>query len=241
MSKPSNRPFSETDHGSDEAPVSPMPWAMDQSLDTRLGLDASQGQAPAKSRVSQGVLLLLLVLAVAAGALFVMRKTGAATVDTTANTAERKIEIALAQLTGKAKAGSESSLLSQNTDEVIARFAEDPTARQVDIDHVRKNPFMLTVAVQPTNTAQPVMTVNLEDRAKQQQLQQLRSELDKLSLQSVMEGRTPLAVISNKVVRAGDAIGSFHVVAIETRAVTLTADGNTYQLTMQQPKLDAQP
>ncbi|MHB1157247.1 MAG: hypothetical protein ACYC26_10460 [Phycisphaerales bacterium] len=222
---------------------SSMPWVTDQALDTRLGLDASHGDAPAKKRVSQGVLLLLAALVVAGAALFIMRKTGQARVDTSANSVEKQIETALAQLTGKpaATSGGGGDALLVNTDQVIARFAEDPTARQIDLEHVRKNPFMLTVVTRSAaNDAQAVPVVNVDDRVKQQQLQQLRAELDKLTLQTVMEGRTPLAVISNKVVRTGDQIGGFRVVSIEPRAVTLTADGNTYQLTMQSPNLGQQ-
>lgn len=226
---------------------SSMPWVTDQALDTRLGLDASHGDAPAKKRVSQGVLLLLAALVVAGAALFIMRKTGQASVDTSANSVEKQIEAALAQLTGKPMTtsggggGSGGDALLADTDQVIARFADDPTARQIDLEHVRKNPFMLTIAARPVaNDGQAVPIVNVDDRVKQQQLQQLRAELDKLTLQTVMEGRTPLAVISNKVVRTGDLIGGFRVVSIEPRAVTLTAAGNTYQLTMQQPNLGGQ-
>ena len=218
-------------------------WKAGGGLESSMGVQSATG--PAKRRVNEGMLLLAVVLAVAAGVLFLMRKTGAATIDKSLASVELKIEQALAQAglgDGQQAEGVVVGVdaLFRNSDDVIAMFVNDPANKQVPPSGVQKNPFLRPLtgrAASEPVTALPVVTA--EDRQRQIRLQQVRAELATLTLQTVMNGRTPIAVVSNKVVREQDQLGSFTVVAIEPMAVVLTADGNSYRLTMKPPAIEA--
>ncbi len=203
------------------------------------------GEAPpaTASRIPGGVLMLVIVLAVAGAALFAMRLTGSvAQRDGAVQAAELQIEQALATLTGQAApqpgTAAEDAPL-QTTEQVIARFADDPTDKQVDLDHLRKNPFALRLAARTsTQTAghadAPASGVDMADQLR---AKKLRAEVDRRQLQTVMHGRVPLAMVDGQVVREGDTLGSFRVAAIEQMAIVLDAEGNTYRLSMEQPQL----
>ena len=65
------------------------------------------------------------------------------------------------------------------------------------------------------------------------------TKFNSLTLNSVMAGRVPVAMISGKMVKVGEEIdGMFIVGAIrpKERTVELLADGRTYTLTMEEPK-----
>jgi len=215
-------------------------WQAGAGLESSMGVSAATG--PAKKRINEGMLLLGVVLVVAAAVLFLMRKTGAATIDQSLASVELKIEQALAQV-GVGQAGENPGkgieALLRNSDDVIAMFVNDPSNKQVSPDNLKKNPFYRHVASKATDDpVDMVPVVTAEDRQRKLRLEQLRAELSKLTLQTVMRGRTPIAVISNKVVREQDKLGSFTVVAIEPMAVVLTAEGNSYRLTMQPPLIE---
>ena len=72
-----------------------------------------------------------------------------------------------------------------------------------------------------------------ELRRREERTRQLRGEVDRLQLQTVMIGRTPMALIGDEIVRVGDRIGSFTVTAIRPGAVELSAEGNMYTLMME--------
>jgi len=212
-------------------------WQVGQGLESSMGVGAATG--PTKKRINEGMLLLAIVLVVAAAVLFLMRKTGSATIDQSLASVELKIEQALAQVgvgqAGKAGGHGVDALL-RNSDDVIAMFVNDPSKKQVPPDNLKKNPFYRPVKAKAGQTpveASPVVTA--EELQRQNRLRQLRGELTKLTLQTVMRGKTPVAVISNKVVREQDKLGSFTVVTIEPMAVVLTAEGNSYRLTMEPP------
>lgn len=207
------------------------------TMDHPFGMEADA--APTR-KLNQGVVLLVIVLVVAGGALYAMRKGGSASIDTSINDVELKIEAALAQV-GLVHANGDDPqaaivALAANTDLVIARFTADPSAQQVPIDQVQKNPFVMAGAARADEPrSNLVESTSLEDRQRERRLAELRTELSGLQLQTVMNGRSPMAVISGRVVRERDTIGSFVVVTIEPRTVSLTAEGNSYQLTMEEP------
>ncbi len=208
-------------------------------LDAAFGMETPGG---GRRKINEGLLLLGLVLVVATGALIAMRKGGAARIDQSIGDVELKIETALAQLGVGAAADPDdprAKLLRADTDAVIARFMANPAEQQVPIHFVQKNPFALFPEARPVVDApQPNKPVaSFADRQREARLQKLRTEFDQLRLQTVMNGRRPMAVISGKVVRASDRIGSFTVTSIEPMTVTLTAEGNTYRLSMDQPDL----
>ena len=218
----------------DDALIDPM----DESMDAVLGADMG-GFATPKKGLRQGTLLLLLVLAVASGTLWAMRKTGTVPgADTAIQAAEEKIEQALARLRGTDLANpaidpKQLETLFGDTDQVIAMFVVDPTQNQVPIENIQKNPFALTLLT-PNAEAEDGSADPALDRANEQRFRHLRAELKGMKLQSVMtSNHTPMALIDNKVVRPGDEIGSFKVVGIDSEAVRLRADGKNFTLTME--------
>ena len=202
--------------------------------ETPLGMEGSSSTSTGKT---QSVLIMLLVVVVAGGALWTMRVTGGVEqVDSSVSVAEQKIEQALARLKSEDQNGGvnqdQLDSLFGDTDQVVAIFENDPTKKQVDVDNLRKNPFALVVTNKKGQQTESVAAI---DRVKAERLKQLKHEFDKLQLQSLLNGATPLAVVSGKVVRAGDSVGSFDVIAIGAGGVKLMAEGNSFTLTMKQP------
>lgn len=208
--------------------------------------------APPKKSGSTGVLVLLLAGIVGGGALWAMRVAGSTDpVSTVGSEAEQQIEAALARLSSTGGEADDDEVpldpagatrhaldvLFRDTDEVIAMFADDPTSNQVGLEELQKNPFELMIARRTSNgddepEADPV---DEAERQRQQRLARLETEYGRLSLQSVLTGDPSLAVIDNEVVRVGETVGSFEVVAISRQGVRLIAEGETFTLELAQP------
>ncbi len=218
----------------------------EQSL-AAMGLSAAEAPqspleantVPAKkssSAASRSALMILLVLAVAAAALYVMRMTGnVTTTDSEAASAEQQIDQALKSLLkinerGHGPAPRQKDL---DADAVIARFADDPIEKQVGVDELVKNPFEVMLRSEDGSPSEKEKAVTAaKQRAENARVEMLRKELGRYQLQTIMTGRTPMAMVSDQVVQVGDQLGSFRVAAIDEMAITLTADDNTYHLTM---------
>jgi len=63
-------------------------------------------------------------------------------------------------------------------------------------------------------------------------LEELQGELKKYKLYSVMTGPRNVAVVNGDFVQERQRLGSFTVVKIDPLAVTLQAEGETFQLTI---------
>ncbi len=198
--------------------------------------DASDATPSRTGKLGEGMIVLGVVLAVAAGALWVMRASGAVNVTEPASAIELKIEQALAQMTGQSMPAASDDLGTwiNDSDSLIQRFNDDGTEKQVPLNDLVRNPFALARG-KPTAEAGPTAAVDPEAQRRQQRVRDLRNELQGLELQTVMSGRSPLAVISGQVVREGQTLGSFTIASIEPRTAILTAEGNTYRLSMNQP------
>jgi len=207
--------------------------------------DADASPAPKRKRINEGAVLLAAVLLVAAGVLLVMRQTGSARTTGGASSVEIQVEKALAQMTG-GRVDENGNLKLPSTEAVVALFADDPASKQVGLNELKFNPFALrvTTRIQRTDTdGGESQQENVADRRAQQAAErrskQLRQELKDLELQTVMNGQSPMALISGQVVREQAQLGSFTVTAIEPMAVVLTAGDNSYRLTMKQPGAEA--
>lgn len=184
-----------------------------------------------------GMMLLAMVLLVATGVLLAMRMTGGVSAtDTSLAAAEQKIDAALKKLTGAKPTNTQAQeidALFKDADSIVTIFASDPSQKHVNPDDLQKNPFEMFVTAKPA--ASKSDTADAIDRMKAERLKQIKAELEKLTLQSVLSGRKSLAVINGKVHNEGDSVGSFTITAINPSGVRLTADGNTYTLTMAKP------
>ena len=183
---------------------------------------------------------------VAVGSLFAMRWTqGDLSTSTVSRSVDAKIEDLLIKV-NSAHLPADSPLraenmeaLFQDTDEIVAEFGRDHTERQVPIDYVKKDPFLLwEPPVVATVEEAPVVEEKKVDpeALRLARLKELRGELKQLELQSVMDGRRPIAVIGGEFRRLDDQIGSFVLERIEPLRVHLRAEGELFQLDLDRPE-----
>ena len=188
---------------------------------------ALEHSEPDGRRINQSMLLLVLVAAVATGALVLMRAGGATGIDTSLRDVEVKIEAALGAASSVGAPGQ--PMAPGQTDEIIAQFTQSPAERQVPISEVAVNPFVslndrLEADESPTAVKpEPVEpAVDPEAQRAARRRAQLQDEHSRLTLQTVMNGRVPMALVSGEIVRVGDSLGSFTVASIQPMKVVLT-------------------
>jgi len=168
-------------------------------------------------RLSMQTLVVAVVIAASAAALYLMRKQGIQagmrlkTNPTMANEIEK--------VTGPAtSSGAEQRILA---DLVRASMSASD-----DFAHLEKNPFVLDAPV-AEKLGPAVPDANAERQA------QIRDRFANIRLNGVMEGPVPLARVNDRLVKVGDIVEDFFLVAqIHDRSVDLIADGRTYSLNM---------
>lgn len=202
------------------------------------GLD---GKTNKRKFLNQGTMLILVVSVVAAGTLYGMRisqREAAPSADT--KQAEKKIDQALARLAKPKAVSANDPLMPQNikqlfdnTEKVVSVFSEDLTQRQVPVNFVKKNPFVLPTfkSVTPNGTSQ-------EDRAAEAARHKLKMQIEKelrtLELQSVMQGARPVAIISGELAQPGQRIGRFKVKKIGNVSVDLEYKDEIFRIVMEE-------
>ncbi len=191
-----------------------------------------------KKTLPASVLLLIGLLVVGVAALSLMRIFGNVSTqnDESMASAVKQIDMALAALvqqqeTRLRQSGTGNDPEISDTDRVITMFIKDPTSKQVQPGEIQKNPFTLITARKDNDNHDQFV---IDNRAKQEKMKRIRDELARMKLQTVMNGQTPMAVISGKVVRIGDQIGRFQIEQIKGVCVTLSTQGTKYQLSMEQ-------
>ncbi len=191
------------------------------------GLPAGAGP---KRQINGMIILAIVVLAAGAG-LVTMRRIGLGS----------KLELLDLKIDYPIEA---AAALSMDHSRVLTELSANAhVTNQVPIDQVQKNPFRWdpemvadikvdTVAKPAKNTSPSPEQIAAENRRK------IEAKFNTLALNSVMDGRVPVATIAGKLVKVGDTIdGTFIVGAIrpKDRTVELLADGRTYTLTMKDP------
>ncbi len=187
--------------------------------------------------MGRGAAVVGAIALVAAGSLYAMRLTHGNLEVSSAKEAESTIENFVAKRSQRDKLASSHPLRDENidalfedADAVVAMFAADVTDRQVPLEYVKKNPFQLVETKPAAGAATPV---DNSDYARQQRLRALTAELGKYKLYSVMTGgQRNVAVVNGEFVQERQKLGSFTVTRIEPLAVTLSADGAAFQLTI---------
>jgi len=178
--------------------------------------------------LNQGTMIIAAIVVVAAGSLYFMRMTQRDLDDQLPPGVREEIQSwingaenpeLLPQDDLRTPGGLRSVIA---TNDIIAEFTKDPTAKQVPIEDVKKNPFELyrkpeikedgTVAVKPDDAEQK----------RQARLKVLRSEMKRLNVSSIMaSSRRKIAVINNEFYKEGMALGSFTIAKITPDSVTL--------------------
>lgn len=185
-------------------------------------------EAPsAVKRHAGGALLLVVVVAVAGVGLFSMRTLTRASAATDEPTeVERSIEKFLDMIqTGKAG----NVRPNKSTDSVLDVLSESYTQRQVSLEDVQRNPFIIfETADAPVKTPQETVDPIIEKRRVR--MTQFERARDRLRLTTVLMGSRPLANINNQVLRVGDSLTiesedvTFTIIAIEASSVELEAE-----------------
>ncbi len=197
--------------------------------------DAAFGVAKGPSKLfSQGTLLILLVACIAAGSIYAMKAAqGEIALNPAAKEVEARVEQALAKLTNPQALPQNDPLLKRNLDDlfrdtaaIIAMFSDDMTQRQVPIEFVQKNPFLVW---QPAPTVVSDAAPVNDDRG----VKKLRNELSRLKVQTIMFSSRPVAVIDGEIVQPGAQLGSFTVKEIKQFSVVLEAAGQIFTLAME--------
>jgi len=187
------------------------------------GATIDQALPEKKKTIPDSVLLLALVVAVAGGGLFVMRKMGLGSqIQFTNVTIDYPLE-------GAALIGKDDELLAD---------LRNNNVEQVPLSQVQKNPFQLLgdghlvddspVALAGETPEEAMARKQAEDRKRR--IVQSYAAMD---LNSVLLGSTPVARISGETVRVGDIVqGLFQVKSISARTVNLEVDGKLYTLSL---------
>lgn len=176
-----------------------------------------------KKMIPDSVALLLLVIMVAGGGLFAMRKMGLGS----------QIQFTNVQIDYEMEGGASN----ENDQEVLADL-RNSNIEQVPLDQVQRNPFLLIGdghQVADLMQGTPGDTSAKAERRRQIEDRQRMIVLAYagLDLNSILIGRISVARISGQTVRIGDVVeGLFHVRKITAREVDLEVDGKMYTLSL---------
>lgn len=236
MSKGSNdsqmNPFLR--EGGDEAP---RPLGVGDFGEEQGGtFEALAADAP-KKKLRSSTIILIAVVALAAGGLWSMRSLSRAAAGITGDKKlEATIEGFLSQLTGDASKPKENPfqvIRAEDEEKALTALTDDRTERQVALDEVKKNPFVLHTDPKPEVAP---TTVEVKDdsaerlaAARKQATEKFDRAGTQLRVLMILAGRTPMANISGRVVQAGDRIPvermgvEFTVVEVGTQSVTIRA------------------
>ncbi|MEZ6234111.1 MAG: hypothetical protein R3B68_07970 [Phycisphaerales bacterium] len=192
---------------------------------------APEFHAPPKRRVPAPYIAGAIVVSVSAATLFAMRKYGMGEGIRFEHTDVRSVGADVPRVDA-AKYGL-----------VMERLSSSNTPMQVPSDVIDKDPFFFerdrAVVEHTDNSAEQERLAR--DRAERERLARERREQDlrvayaRLRLNTVIDGRVPVANINGQIVGVGDRVDDiFEIVSISNGVVTLKADELTFTLQMQQ-------
>lgn len=190
--------------------------------------------------LSPGTMMIIGLLVLAGGALYVTRVTQNNAAIASSGEAEAKVEQALARIGNPQAISPQDSLnkanisaLFRDTDSIVAMFSADPSARQVPLEYVQKNPFTLYLSRAADTTVSASSGASDELR-----LRKLREEIKTLKLQTIMGGPRPVAVINGELYQPGQQVGSFTLKSVSGMKIELESGGEVFALTMEESGKD---
>lgn len=213
------------------APAEPRPAEQARAPFAGLSPEELAGQRRTK-RLPGQTLILLLVLAVSTASLMWMRREG-----TRAGVNFTELKVSYEEPDAEkartyARIMADLSRIQTPLDLALGEFGKSPFMLDTGTTVVEIKPGLpMPVGLSPEEIAAREAAAKAEARK-----QEVLAELATFQLASVMGGRSPLARISGDTYRVGDRVGeNFTVTAIEGRSVTLTADGESYTISMEEP------
>lgn len=207
-----------------------MPLGVGDAAPEDQGLDPLAGAGEAR-RLRSGSLLLVVVVVIACAGLWFMRSLSHVSA---AGSGKNEIEKSIEDFLGarEKKQGKDSG--KNGTDPgVLAVLSASYKDRQVPLDSVKQNPFILPGEGDTPAVVTTVKTPN-SDAAMAQARAARQKDIDaaagRLTIKSIMFGSQPLANISGTIVRIGDEVTgensdvTFRVTTITSDTVTLVAE-----------------
>jgi hypothetical protein len=204
------------------APKDPVPGGtlrMD-ALAPAGGLD-SIPEAPPTRRVPTQAIFVLVLLAIAGGALYGMRRMGMGPIGAVAEPPNLDYDYT------KRVVGTEHK-------KVLEDLNANHVEAQVPPDDVQKNPFKLAEALKHTEEPQskgPEKRSGPTEAEARADL--IKTTLAGLHIHGILDGTVPVARVNDQTVRVGDTVaGILTVTAIKGRLIELTADDQTYTIAL---------
>ena len=194
--------------------------------------------ATPKRSVSTQAVVLGVVLVVSAGALFGMRHFGLGPAGAIASSV--KIDY---------KMDDDGPNVPEGYADVLDALDRSSKPLQVDANLLEQDPFVLNdlMPVEIDLDADDVAdygeaAARLIREREAQRRRDVQADINRMTLQSVLGGRVPVARIGSSIVRVGDPLGEFFIVqAIEGRTVVLaTEEGWIFELSMEENELGDQ-
>lgn len=196
-----------------------------------------------RRKVNAGAILIAIVVVVAAGGLFSMRKLAQLTAATGFDReVESTVENFLRQTLG-GEPGTGRAAILRTDDEILSALKDDRTDRQVRPEDVHRNPFIIAAidldrpAPAERPTAAGPRGPSLE-QLQEKRRGELKAAGEALRVRSILGGATPLAVIENEIRNVGDVIraprsdAEFIVKSIATGSVDLEATDKALGVTV---------
>jgi preprotein translocase subunit SecG len=182
------------------------------------GFIATKAQA---NKIKQGTIALAVIFGIGLLCLWMMvKKTAPQAAAAASTTADTAIETAIAQVTGT------KSEFFRSIEDVVGKFNEFSSKRQVKVQELQKNPFQhdrfarVSETVYRGNTETFAETKTVSDKSE---LQQQGSEMQLLSVIESPEGNS--CMIDDKILKQGDVINGWKILSINKTSVELGAEG----------------
>lgn len=190
-----------------------------------IGLRESDGAPPPSKSARTGLVALLVALVAAGGGLYAMR-----TIGLTANVAVAGTEIDYA---------AKHSPAAVDHGKLIDDLKRSGDVVQIPLTDLPINPFAWNaIQEEPepeTVEKTPEPTINPEERARREREREISETLGMLTLDSVLNGSRPVVRISGEIYTLHDTVeGIFTIEKVDGRRVTLSADGETYTLSLEE-------
>ena len=184
-----------------------------------------------KPVVSQGMLYMLLLIAIGGGGTYFMYKRQgpqqAATASVETAKAQETIDTFLTSGPGGIKMMEE---MLRNTEKVVKQFLDYPSLTQVPLSSLHTNPFRFSAAT-PEGAASP--SEEALKKKREDEKQATIKACDALKLQSIISGSRKACMINNTLYLQGQQVEQFLVEKIEPDRVVVKTGAYRFDLKMQ--------
>jgi hypothetical protein len=188
---------------------------------------------PSKPKINGPTVLLFGAFAVGLMVIYLLgmqSKPRAASADQLAH--EAQVKSAIADLLAKNGKGDQLDSLFRDTDKLMKMFHAYFGTETQETPELAHDPFANDEKVD-AGPGQPVLTGVTDEKLKK-----VAETFATLKLQSVMLGRTPIAMVNNRMLTVNARIGDLTVASIEANRVVFKYGDNRFELKLAQQKID---